>query len=135
MGQRFHVPIGGGQQVVLMDSIAYVEPEDAGRVVVAGSHGGVSSGRYAMEHALLACFLNDACVGKDQAGIAFLPMLDGLGRCAATYDGMSARIGDCQDAWAHGVISHVNTAAQARGFKTGERVADAVRRVFGPMKP
>ena len=33
-----------GGRVVMVDTIAHVAPEDAGQIVVCGSHGGVSSG-------------------------------------------------------------------------------------------
>lgn len=130
MNKRQSVAKIGGYTVVRVDSIAYVEPEDAGQIVIAGSHGGASSGRYAAQYPLGVCFLNDACGGKDMAGIASLAMLDALGRCGATYDAMSARIGDSQDAWENGVISHVNVAAARLGFRTGERIEDALHRIF-----
>lgn len=137
MGETVRVGNAGGRSVLLMDSIAYVEESDAGQIVIAGSHGGRSSGRFAIEHALAACFLNDAGIGKDDAGIAALAMFDDLGRAGATYDSNTARIGDARDAWLHGVISHVNIQASQLGFVAGERVADAVPRVFGPapVKP
>jgi len=130
MGERVKVEEVNGKAVVLMDSIAYADAGNAGEIVVAGSHGGRSSGRFAIEHPLAACFLNDAGVGKDDAGIASLAMLDELGRIGATYDSNSARIGDAQDAWESGVISHVNRTAAQAGFAAGERLADAIRRVF-----
>jgi len=134
MGERFKVEILGNRTVVMMDSIAYAEESDVGHIVVAGSHGGRSSGRFAIKFPLAACFLNDAGVGKENAGIASLTMLDDLGRCGATYDSQSARIGDCRDAWEHGVISHVNPHAAQLGFAPGEPVADAIRRVFGTVE-
>lgn len=137
MGETVRVGNAGGRSVLLMDSIVYVEASDAGQIVIAGSHGGRSSGRFAIEHALAACFLNDAGIGKDDAGIAALAMFDELGRAGATYDSKTARIGDARDAWQHGVISHVNRQASQLGLVAGERVADAVQRVFGsaPGKP
>jgi len=73
---RETVATDSGRLVVLMDSITAVGEEDAGQAVVAGSHGGVSSGEFATRHPLGACFLNDAGVGKDGAGIVALGMLD-----------------------------------------------------------
>ncbi len=131
MGEKVKVETLGGRTVVLMDSIAYADDAEAGQIVVAGSHGGRSSGRFALEYPLAACFLNDAGVGKDDAGIASLAMLDKLGRVGATYSSESARIGDAKDAWEHGVLSYVNQEAARLGFAAGERVADAIRRVYG----
>ena len=131
MGEKSKVATCGSRTVVLMDSISYVDATDAGQIVVSGSHGGLSSARYAVEYPLAACFLNDAGVGKDNAGIASLARLDEVGLACATYGSQSARIGDSADAWSCGVISHVNRTAGALGFAPGERVADAVGRVFG----
>ena len=47
-------------RVVMVDTIAHVAPEDAGHVVVAGSHGGVSSGEYAARVPVAAVFFNGA---------------------------------------------------------------------------
>ncbi len=129
MGEKVTIAVTGVQAVVLMDSIAYADASDAGKIVVAGSHGGRSSGRFAIEHPLAACFLNDAGIGKDDAGIASLAMLDRLGRAGATYDFQSARIGNARDAWEHGVISRVNRAAAGLGCAAGEKLAEAVRRL------
>ncbi len=131
MSEKTKVATYGTKAVVLMDSISYVGASEAGQIVVSGSHGGLSSGRYAVEYPLAACFLNDAGVGKDDAGIAALAMLDDLGLACATYASQSARIGDSADAWSCGVISHVNRTAGALGFAAGEPVADAIGRVFG----
>jgi hypothetical protein len=131
MGDKIRVETFGSRAVVLMDSISFVAESDAGHIVVSGSHGGRSSGEFAVRHALAACFLNDAGVGKDDAGIAALAMLDALARPGAVYDSQSARIGDAQDAWENGVISFVNSAAASLGFAAGEPVSAAIRRVFG----
>jgi len=131
-GRKYEIEARAARPVVVMDSIAYVDAADAGRIVVAGSHGGRSSGRFAVEYPLHMCFLNDAGVGKDDAGIAALSLFDALGRAGATYDSASARIGDATDAWEHGIVSHVSERAAVLGVRAGERVQDAVRRVFGP---
>jgi len=54
---------------VRLDSITSVTPEHAGRVVVAGSHGGRYCGYLAAQAQVLAVILNDAAVGRDRAGI------------------------------------------------------------------
>lgn len=117
-----------GMRVVLMDSITQVTPEDAGAIVVAGSHGGTSSAECALAVPLrLVCF-NDAGVGKDGAGIRALDLLDAAGVAALAVRHHSARIGDAQDAWQHGVISYVNSAASALRLQPGDRLQDAVMR-------
>ncbi|WP_298964355.1 hypothetical protein [uncultured Methylobacterium sp.] len=117
--------------VVIMDSITKVTPEDAGAHVVSASHGGASSGEFALEVPLSSVFFNDAGVGKDGAGIAALAMLGARGVAAGTVSHESARIGDSRDMWDHGVISHVNAQARARGFVPGLPLKRALAAVVG----
>jgi putative copper export protein len=121
---------GSSGHVVLMDSITKVTPEDVGAVVVSGSHGGTSSGEFALAVPLKLVVLNDAGVGKDQAGIAALAMLQAQGVACATVAHHSARIGDAQDSWEHGVLSHLNASAQALGLQTGEPLQAALTRLI-----
>ena len=106
--------------IVLMDSISQAEPADDGCIVVCGSHGGSSSGEIALARQLLCVVFNDAGVGKDQAGLASLDLLQAHGRAAAAVAHTSARIGDARDSWQNGVLSHVNAAAAALGARPGQ---------------
>lgn len=116
-------------KVILMDSITKVSQEDEGQVVVSASHGGSSSGEFALEVPLKAVFFNDAGVGKEDAGIAALQMLQAHGIAGGTVSHLSARIGDSQDMWDNGVISHLNDAALALGLSLNERLDVALRRL------
>ena len=125
-----------GIRIIGLDTITDVHEEDAGHLVIAASHGGVSSGSYAVRYPLLAAFFNDAGVGKDAAGIEALSMLQKVGAAGGTYGHNTARIGDVQDAWENGIISHINEAAAQKGFREGEPVRDALRRIAdGPPSP
>ena len=108
-----------GPRVVLVDSITQLDARDAGAVVVTGSHGGTSSGEIALRFAVRGVFFNDAGVGKDHAGIAALAMFQERRIAAGTVAHTSARIGDAQDMWHNGVISHVNAAGHALGWRPG----------------
>lgn len=123
------VACGRGARVVLMDSITAVSAEDAGSIAVSGSHGGASSGEFALAVPLKAAFFSDAGVGKDGAGIAALQMLQQRGVAAGAVSHVSARIGDAQDVWEHGRISYLNAAARGLGFTLGESLREAVRRL------
>jgi hypothetical protein len=105
--------------VVLVDSITQAEPADDGCVVVCGSHGGSSSGEFALARQLRCVVFNDAGGGKDDAGLASLVLLQAHGRAAATVAHTSARIGDARDAWHSGVLSRVNAAAADLGARPG----------------
>ncbi len=116
-------------KVILMDSITKVSKEDEGQVVVSASHGGSSSGEFALEVPLKAVFFNDAGVGKEDAGIAALQMLQAHAIAGGTVSHLSARIGDSQDMWDHGVISHLNDAARALGLSENQRLDQALTRL------
>jgi hypothetical protein len=101
-----------------------------GQVIVSGSYGGEYNAYHAGKWGLRGVILNDAGVGKDDAGIRGLPYLDGIGLAAATADARTCHIADGDHMLAHGVISHVNRAAAALGCRVGETVracADRMR--------
>ncbi len=122
---------GPAGRVLVMDSITKVAPEDEGTLVVSASHGGTSSGEFALAVPLRAAFFNDAGVGKDDAGIAALAMLQQRGVAGGTVAHTSARIGDSQDTWDHGVVSHVNEHARALGILPGQALKAALMRLVG----
>ena len=118
-------------RVIVVDSITLLAPGDEDAIVVSGSHGGASSGEFALALPLRLVFFNDAGVGKDDAGIAALAMLQARGVAAAAVAHTSARIGDAMDAWQHGVVSHANAAARALGLRVGQSVRVASERLLG----
>lgn len=117
---------GPGGRILLVDSITQVDADDAGAIVIAASHGGTSSGVFALEVPLKLVIFNDAGVGKDNAGIAALDMLEARQVAAATIAHTSARIGDARDMWDGGVISHVNASARRLGLAPGLALRNAL---------
>ena len=120
---------GKGGKVVLMDSITKVNGDDKGAVVVCASHGGTSSGEFALEVPLKLVVFNDAGGGKDNAGIAALEMLQKRGVAAATVAHTSGRIGDSMDMWENGVLSQVNGVASKLGLSKGDKVRDKLTKL------
>jgi hypothetical protein len=118
---------GARARIVVMDTITKLAAEDAGCIVVSGSHGGSSSAEFALAHPVHAVFFNDAGVGKDDAGIAALSILQARGIAAGVVSHESARIGDALDAWEHGVVSRVNEAASRLGLVAGVRLRAALQ--------
>lgn len=112
------VPAG----ILLVDTITKLYPEHQGAVVVSGSHGGIYAGYCAAKGHVRAVIQNDAGIGKDDAGIASLPFLDGIGMAAAVTDSATCRIAQAGDMWANGIISHVNETAKALGCAPGDTV-------------
>ncbi len=131
MERKTIIPFVYGR-VVLMDSISYLTPEEAGACVVSGSHGGLSSARYALTITLTGVVFNDAGIGKDNAGIAGLTLLDTVHIPAIAVAHTSARIGDAADTWEHGIVSAINQAAAARGVRIAMSVQDAVMNLLRP---
>ncbi|MEI6734793.1 MAG: hypothetical protein WCK94_12515 [Comamonadaceae bacterium] len=117
-----------GLQVV--DSITQLGPQDAGCLAVSGSHGGISSARYALVARPRLSVFNDAGVGKDDAGLAALPFLQAHGMAACTVAHDSARIGEASSTLHDGIVSHVNALAQALGLAVGERCEAVIARLL-----
>ncbi len=103
----------------VVDSITELGPSDEGCLAVSGSHGGISSARYALAARPLLSVFNDAGVGKDEAGLAALAFLQSHGLAACTVAHTSARIGDAQSTLVDGVVSHVNPIAATLGVSVG----------------
>lgn len=122
----------GQRRVLLLDSITWIDAADAGQIVISGSHGGRSSAQYAILFPLALCCMNDAGVGKDCAGVVALDMLEARGTPGLAVSHDSARIGDAQDAWDHGIVSHVNAGAAALGIAVGQLLRNEITRVFVP---
>lgn len=112
----------------LIDSIAEITAAMGGGVIVCGSHGGRSAAAYALaaRPAPRAVFFNDAGVGKEEAGIVALRILQQAGIAAAAYGHDSARIGDARDGFECGVLTAFNAPAAAAGLAAGQKVAAAV---------
>ena len=115
--------------LILLDSVTQVEPAHAGRLVVTGSHGGASVVPYARAVRAWLYVFNDAGIGKDNAGIAALELLQADGIAAATVAHTSARIGEAADSWGHGVVSHLNDAAAGIGLQLGTALREQLNRV------
>ncbi len=120
--------------VLIADSITRVETDAAGAVVVNGSHGGIYAAYVAAKLRVAAAVFNDAGVGRDQAGIAGLDYLAGLGIPAAAVGHDTARIGDGSDMMVRGIITHANSPAMALGCRPGMacREAAAALQQAGP---
>jgi hypothetical protein len=113
------------------DSVTLLGPGDAGKVVVAASHGGVYAANLVARAGVRAVILSDAGIGKDEAGVSGLAYLDRFGVAAVALSHLSARIGDGKDMLARGVVSRVNAAAAALGCAPGQSSGEAARRLAG----
>jgi len=107
----------GVPRVVCIDSASLIRPEDAGRVVVTGSHGGLIGGdaQKAINVPCAFAAFNDAGVGVDRAGLGRLAPLEARGVAAVTVSHARARIGDARSTLSQGIITHANARAVAMG--------------------
>ena len=121
--------------VYLASTVTRLGSEVAGKVVVSASHGGIYAGYLAAKARACAVILNDAGIGKDDAGIGCLDYCDALGMAAATVSHTSARIGDAQDTLAAGILSRVNEAARTAGATAGMSCLDAAVALRGAPPP
>jgi hypothetical protein len=98
-------------------------------VVISGSHGGRSAAEFviALTEKPSCVFFNDAGGGKDNAGRVALDILQAHGVPCVCYSHMSARIGDAQDGYDHGIVSGVNQLARQKGIELNMTVKESVR--------
>ncbi len=110
----------------VVDSITELVPADEGCIAVSGSHGGMSSARFALAARPLLSVFNDAGGGLDDAGFSGLAMLQAQGLAACTVAHRSARIGDAHSTLNDGIISRANALAAALGIAEGQRCSEAL---------
>ena len=101
----------------VVDSITELNGQDAGCIAVSGSHGGLSSARYALAARPLFSVFNDAGGGLAGAGLAALGYLQSHSLAAGTVAHSSAKIGDGHSTLATGNISGLNACALALGLQ------------------
>jgi hypothetical protein len=111
-------------KIMTVSSCSRCGEEHRAQVVVSGSYGGRYNAYNASKWGVRGVIMNDAGIGKDDAGICGLDFLDRIGVAAATADAQTCHIGDGDHMLVHGVISHVNKAAAALGCKTGHGVRE-----------
>jgi 3-oxoacyl-[acyl-carrier protein] reductase len=117
------------ERIVLADTITKLPHDAAHGVIVSSSHGGRYAGFLALKARPAGFILNDAGVGKDEAGIACLSLAERHGVAAATVSHMSCRIGHVTEMWRDGVISRVNRLASEAGVRPGMPCSAAAERL------
>jgi hypothetical protein len=122
-------------RIVTVASCSNLRDEHRMHVAVSGSYGGRYNAYNAAKWPMRAVIMNDAGIGKDNAGIVGLEFLDRITMAAATADAMTCHIGDGDHMLAHGVISHVNETAAALGCKVGQSVRDCAELMRAAVPP
>lgn len=112
---------------LVVDSATRLGPDALDAVVVCGSHGGLYPAWLAARSGARAVVLNDAGVGRHQAGIGGVRWLGALGIAACAVDYRSARIGDGADTLASGIVTMANDIAAQHGCLPGHTCRQAVK--------
>ena len=120
------------ESVILLDSLGDLQPDNISPILVCASHCG-DNGTFARKlkncH-VKAVFLNNAGIGKNQAGISGLSHYQSENILACAVDHNSAEIGVAADTWESGIISHTNTLADEAGIQPGDSVQEAVAKII-----
>ncbi len=119
----------------IVDSITQLNERDCGCIAISGSHGGLSSAKYALAARPLLSVFNDAGVGKDGAGIAALAVLQANGLAACTVSHDSACIGQADSSLQNGIITHCNALALSCSMRPGQRLAQALNHQWPGSTP
>ena len=129
-GEGRHLLRGSAPQIWALDSVGLARDEDAGRILVFGSHGALHGGRAesAIPVPALAAAFHDA--GQPAEVMTRLPVLAERGIPAVTVSAASARIGDARSMWETGVISHFNAVALTLGAHSALPLAEFLTRAF-----
>lgn len=122
--------------VVLLDSLGDLQPSNTSPILVCGSHCGGNRALAALVRLchFKAAFLNNAGVGKNQAGTRGLAHYEAehVIACAVSHD--SAEIGVARETWESGIISHTNTLAENSGIQVGDSVQLAIAKILDSLE-
>lgn len=129
-GEQKIVRQSGKFRLIIVDTTSNVHEGNDTDVIVTGSHCGINSGEYLASLHIKGTIGNDAGMGKENAGIAGLEILQEHGVPAAAVSCMSARIGDGMSTYEQGKISAANEAARQLGIVVGMTAKEAAHKMF-----
>lgn len=117
--------------VVLLDSLGDLQVSNTRPILVCGSHcgGNRNLARQVKNCHVKAVFLNNAGIGKNQAGVRGLTHYGAENIIACAVDHNSAEIGVARDTLESGNISHTNPQADAVGIQIGDTVIEALAKI------
>lgn len=130
LGEKKIVKQRGKARLIIVDTTSDVREENDTDVIVTGSHGGKVGGDYLSSLNVKGVISNDAGMGKDNAGIASLKVLEEHGIPAATVSSMSAHIGNGTSTYEQGKISAVNEAAKKLGITVGMSAKETANKML-----
>ncbi len=120
----------GKARIIIVDTTSDVHEGNDNDVIVTGSHGGKNSGEYLAHLNIKGVISNDAGMGKNDAGIAGIRILEERGTPAAAVAAMSAKIGNGTSTYQQGKISAANEPAKKLGVVAGMSAKAAADKMF-----
>ncbi|HYQ57475.1 MAG TPA: hypothetical protein VEP89_09015 [Draconibacterium sp.] len=122
--------------VILLDSLGDLQVGNTSPILVCGSHcgGNRNLARQVKNCRVKAVFLNNAGIGKNQAGIRGLIHYEAENILSCAVDHDSAEIGISCDTWESGIISHASPKAKAAGIQIGDSVQEAVTKIIPVLR-
>lgn len=119
--------VRGGRRIVVGNSLtSFDEGEWQGDVLLGASFAGGPTGAIPLRQGARGWIAHEGGPGKEDAGIAGLPLSDRFGVPAAAIATMEARLSDGPSLLV-GRVSRVNAAATALGVRPGQCGLDAAR--------
>lgn len=109
----------------LLGSVTDLTEYYQGQNVLVGSHGGLAVGQHALHMGVSGLICHDAGIGREEAGVTSLALLDSYEIPAASVGHQTARIGDPQDMLNRGCITRVNEVARFYGLKPSMSCSEA----------
>lgn len=120
----------GESRIIVADSAAAMDESNRRDILVVGSHCGINVGELALHNGIRGLIGNDAGLGKNEAGIAGLKLLEKHGIPAAAVACMSARIGSGMSTYEQGRISVANKVAEKLGVSAGMSAKEAADKML-----
>lgn len=114
-----------GRKIVVTDSIVFGTEEDKRNILVTAGHTGRSGARHIINVHPFGFICSDGGRGRNDSGMAGLPICNAEGIAGATVDAHKARMGDGMSTYEDGIISAANDLALAAGVKIGMTAREA----------
>lgn len=116
-----------GREIIVTDSIVFGTEADKRNVLVTAGHTGRSGARHIAAVSPFGFICSDGGRGREDSGMAGLPIVNAIGIAGATVDARLARLGDGMSTYHDGIISAANDLALACGVQIGMRAPEAAR--------
>ena len=129
-GEQKIIKEQGKARLIIVDTTSDVHEGNNTDVIVTGSHSGQNSSEYLAHNNIKGTIGNDAGMGKNDAGIVGLKILEEHGIPAAAVASMSAKIGNGTSTYEQGKISAANGLAKELGITVGMPAREAADKML-----